>query len=70
MKRKTQNKNVAIEPQLPNDLMEMKARENLMRNDAILRSEIPTPKKQIKQKDNQDYVEESWMRHMLNKTFS
>jgi|TARA_R100000482_G_C5122993_1_gene146944 hypothetical protein len=69
MKRKTQNKSVAIEPQLPNDLVEMKARENLMRNDAILRSEIPTPKKQIKQKDGKDYVEEAWMRHMLNKHF-
>lgn len=69
MKRKNP-KPKQVAPTLPNDLVDMQSRENLMRVQSTSRSEIPTPPSQIKKKpDGKDYVEEAWMRHMLNKHF-
>lgn len=74
MKRKNPNRKTNavqdVAPQIPTDIAEMQSRENIMRTLATARSEVPTPKTQIKKKgDGTDYVEEAWMRHMLDKHF-
>tara|TARA_R110002051_G_scaffold125288_3_gene198711 strand:- start:28610 stop:29311 length:702 start_codon:yes stop_codon:yes gene_type:complete len=56
-------------PDLPKDLYEMSLRENLMKSGRQIRSETPTPKGQVKKKQDFDYVEEGWMRHQLNEHF-
>tara|TARA_R110002020_G_scaffold204290_2_gene408283 strand:+ start:1034 stop:1735 length:702 start_codon:yes stop_codon:yes gene_type:complete len=73
MKKKSIKPPVKMEPievpDLPKDLYEMNLRENLMKSGRQIRSETPTPKGQIKKKQDFDYVEEGWMRHQLNEHF-
>jgi len=70
MKRKSQSKAVQVNtPPIPNDLIEMNIREDLMKSGRQIRSETPTPSSQVKKKQDFDYVEESWMRHQLNEHF-
>ena len=54
MKRKNPNRKTNavqdVAPQIPTDIAEMQSRENIMRTLATARSEVPTPKTQIKKK--------------------
>ena len=72
MKRKSQSKPKEVPmntPPIPNDLIEMNIREDLMKSGRQIRSETSTPRSQVKRKQDFDYVEESWMRHQLNEHF-
>ena len=72
MKRKSQSKAKPVPvtaPPIPNDLVEMGVREDLMKSGRQIRSETPTPQSQIKKKQDFDYVEEGWMRHQLSEHF-